>query len=110
MKTKKQEFIERATAQNEIVLREWEKAYNEMISETHYNHERLRSCTAETFETENYIFLRSYRTVVAFIDKHSHTLYDVLRYVYGYTSTSAQHISKFWHDFYVLDRMTYISV
>ena len=60
---------------------------------------RLRSCSAEVIETEKYYLLRSYRTIVAFIEKDTDTLYDILRYVYGYTSTSAQHISKFSHDY-----------
>ena len=59
---------------------------------------RLRSCQAWTVETENYIFLKSYRTIIAVIDKTTDTLYDVLRRVYGYTSTSAQHIAKFNSD------------
>ena len=58
---------------------------------------RLRSCSAEVSETDNYYVLRSYNTLVAFIDKRSDTLYDVLRYVYGYTATSAKHIAKFNH-------------
>lgn len=61
---------------------------------------QLRHCSAEVFESENYIFLRSYNTMIAFIDKKDSVLYDVLRYVYGYTATSAQHISKFSHDYY----------
>lgn len=60
---------------------------------------RLRSCTAYVFESENYYYLKSYNTVIAFIDKNTDTLYDVLRLVYGYTSTSAQHISKFSSDY-----------
>ena len=46
-----------------------------------------------------YAVLTSYNTVVAIIDYETNTLYDFLRYVYGYTSTSAQHISKFAHDY-----------
>lgn len=60
---------------------------------------QLRSCTAEVCETENFYLLRSYNTIVAVIEKGSDILADVLRYVYGYTSTSAQHISKFRHDY-----------
>lgn len=60
---------------------------------------RLRSCTAEVAETENYYILRSYYTLVACIEKATDTLADVLRVVYGYTSTSAQHIAKFRHDY-----------
>ena len=70
------------------------------------NWRRLRSCSAdvapiidcETGELLYYV-LRSYRTVVAAIDVRTDTLYDFLRYVYGYTATSAQHIAKFDHDY-----------
>lgn len=61
--------------------------------------ERLRTCNARVSETANYYILCSYNTLVAFIDKNTDTLYDVLRYVYGYTATSAQHISKFEKDY-----------
>ena len=67
---------------------------------------RLRSCSAEVapvIDSETgellYYVLRSYRTIVAAIDVSNDTLYDFLRYVYGYTSTSAQHISKFSKDY-----------
>lgn len=68
---------------------------------------QLRRCKAEVFESENYIFLKSYNTIVAFIDKKDSVLYDVLRYVYRYSSTSSQHISKFSHDYYNHVRFTY---
>lgn len=62
--------------------------------------ERLRYCRAFVYETDNYYILQSYNSFgVAIIDKKTKQCYDLLRYVYGYTSTSAQHISKFWHDF-----------
>lgn len=60
---------------------------------------RLRSCTAEVAETENYYILRSYNTLVACIEKSTDTMADVLRIVYGYTATSAKHIVKFGHDY-----------
>lgn len=60
---------------------------------------RLRTCTAEVAETENYYILRSYNTLVACIEKSTDTLADVLRLVYGYTSTSAKHIAKFSQDY-----------
>ena len=67
---------------------------------------RLRSCSAEVapvVDTETgvlmYYVLRSYNTIVAAIDVSNDTLYDFLRYVYGYTSTSAQHIAKFDKDY-----------
>ena len=70
------------------------------------NFMRLRSCSAEvapvidaeTWELLYYV-LRSYRTIVAAIDVRTDTLYDFLRYVYGYTATSAQHIAKFDKDY-----------
>lgn len=60
---------------------------------------RLRSCSAEVCETENYYILRSYATFIAVIDKATCTCYDALRKVYGYTATSAQHIAKFATDY-----------
>ena len=86
------------------------------------NWRKLRSCSAdvapiidaETGELIYYV-LRSYRTVVAAIDVRTDTLYDFLRYVYWYTSTSAQHIAKFDHDYGsgkwgCANRMTYREV
>ena len=60
---------------------------------------KLRSCNAIVYETKNFFVLRSYKTIVAFIDKMTGQKFDVLRYVYGYTSTSCQHINKFFHDY-----------
>lgn len=59
----------------------------------------LRTCQACVYIGDDVIFLRSYSTIVAFIDKKSREFFDVLRHVYGYTATSAQHISKFKHDY-----------
>ena len=70
------------------------------------NFKRLRSCSAEVapvIDAETgellYYVLRSYRTIVAAIDVRTDTLYDFLRYVYGYTSTSAKHIAEFGQDY-----------
>ena len=60
---------------------------------------RLRTCNATVYENERYIVLISYTTPVAFIDKQERKAYDILRLVYGYTSTSAQHIAKFFSDY-----------
>ena len=60
---------------------------------------RLLNCQAKVVEYPDYICLYSYRTMVAFIDLNNDTCYDVLRLVYGYTATSAQHIAKFYHKF-----------
>lgn len=65
-----------------------------------YGNVRLRYCSASVYETPDYIVLRSYSTIVAFINKHNGELFDILRYVYGYTSTSAQHIAKFRSDYW----------
>lgn len=86
------------------------------------NWRRLRFCSAEVapvMDAETgellYYVLRSYNTVVAAIDVRTDTLYDFLRYVYGYTATSAQHISKFDKDYGAgkwgcAHRLTYYSV
>ena len=80
-------------------------ALNEVNNEISFNGMqlvgRLRTCSAYVYETNGYYILKSYNTIVAFINKENDTLYDVLRYVYGYTSTSAQHISKFNEDYCV---------
>lgn len=61
--------------------------------------ERLRTCTAYVYKDHNgYIVLRSYNTFVAFITPDGGFV-DILRLVYGYTATSAQHIGKFYHDY-----------
>ena len=76
------------------VYNDWVDEYNVVPS-----WERLRSCSAEVARIGNWYVLRSYRTIVAIIDTQTDTLVDFLRYVYGYTATSAQHISKFSRDY-----------
>ena len=85
---------------NEQVL-EYMQVYNDWVDEHNVvpSWERLRSCSAEVTLIGNWYVLRSYRTTVAIIDIKTDTLVDFLRYVYGYTSTSAQHISKFNQDY-----------
>ena len=57
---------------------------------------RLNYCNAFILELDNdCLALTSYGTLVAVFDKKTGFFYDVLRYTYGYTSTSAQHIAKF---------------
>lgn len=63
-----------------------------------YDHKRLRSCNAYVMQDSRYIWLQSYKTIVAFYDKQNSIFYDVLRFVYRYTSTSAQHIAKFRNE------------
>ena len=71
------------------------------------NKVRLNKCRAYIGETENYYLLVSYNTFVAFIDKRTNICYDILRLVYGYTSTSAQHIAKFRNAYGAVDTLTY---
>lgn len=61
--------------------------------------ERLRTCNARVITEGCYYILISYNTIVAIIDTTTDTLYDILRLEYGFTSTSAQHIAKFNHDY-----------
>ena len=56
---------------------------------------RLYTCNAHIEYVDGYIGLISYNTLIACIDEETGILYDFLRAVYGYTATSAQHISKF---------------
>lgn len=79
-------------------------AYNDAMEEYSkipwkYQPKRLRTCNASVYATDNYFILKSYNTVVAVLNRNSGIGYDVLRYVYGYTATSAQHISKFFNDY-----------
>ena len=60
---------------------------------------RLRTTKSFVYETASYYVLRSYNSFVAFIRKSDGTCFDILRAVYGYTATSAQHIAKFRHDY-----------
>lgn len=77
-----------------LALNEFENNYSNMKKVA-----RLRTCKASVYENGRYIVLISYTTTVAFIDKRERKAYDILRLVYGYTSTSAQHIAKFFSDY-----------
>lgn len=72
--------------------------------------ERLRSCSAKVAQAGDWYVLRSYRTIVAVIDQNTGICYDFLRKVYGYTSTSAQHIAKFRNDYGATSTMTWREV
>lgn len=60
---------------------------------------QLRKCSAVVYETNLFYYLMSYNTVVAVICKRTNNCIDFLRLVYGYTATSAQHITKFCKDY-----------
>ena len=70
---------------------------------------KLRSCNAEVLASSRYYILKSYRTIVAVIDANGNC-YDFLRLVYGYTATSASHISKFCHDYHAVKKYTWREV
>lgn len=104
MKKDEQKYI------NNICSYAYNKAMSEYETHNYLNCGRLRSCTAEVLETENYFLLRSYNTIVAVMNKWSNEMVDVLRMVYGYTATSAQHIAKFANDYHETKRYTYRDV
>lgn len=65
----------------------------------HVKSVRLRNCQAWVCKIDKWYVLKSYNTIVALIDSETDTLYDFLRYVWGYSSTSCQHIRKFEKDY-----------
>lgn len=84
---------------NMKVLEAFDRYNGEINGTFFHNAKRLRTCKAYVYETPSFYVLRSYNTVVAIIDKSTDTCYDFLRLVYGYSATSAMHISKFDSDF-----------
>lgn len=68
---------------------------------------RLRSCQAQVIETQNYYILQSYSTYVACISKGTGKCADVLRKVYGYTSSSAKQIAYFKSDYAANETFTW---
>ena len=82
---------------NAIVENELEKIEKDLENGIQYI-ARLRSCTADVYASDHYYILKSYSTIIAAIDADG-VCYDFLRKVYGYTATSAKHISKFAHDY-----------
>lgn len=77
----------------------YDRMYEEIKTGNYHRLGRLRTCQAWVIETENYYVLQSYNTLVALIPIGTAVCYDFLRMVYGFTSTSAQHISKFKQDY-----------
>ena len=74
-----------------------------------HNIKRLRTCNAYTFDVYEgneirYRVLQSYNTIVAYFDYDGCVFCDVLRVVYGYTATSAQHIAKFKRELPIINR------
>lgn len=76
--------------------------HKNIIKQRKFKHvAQLRKCNANVFENNRFYYLMSYGTVVAIIYKNHNVCIDFLRLVYGYTATSAQHISKFCKDYNV---------
>ena len=86
---------------NTLCIKAYEDAAEEFKRGSYnYDCKQLRTCKACVYETENFYILRSYNTLyVAIIRKANGQCYDMLRYIYGYTATSAQHIAKFCADY-----------
>lgn len=97
--------------ENQLVENDWEKAKKVWTNATKRidEFERLDYCQAKTYQTRGYSFLISYNTIVAFIDDNGN-MFDVLRLVYGYTVTSAKHISKFRKKFRHISEHTWREV
>lgn len=97
--------------ENQLVEQAWQKAQKVWLNATKRidEFERLDYCQANTYQTRGYSFLISYNTIVAFIDD-SGNMFDVLRLVYGYTATSAKHISKFRNKFHHVSEHTWWEV
>ena len=74
-------------AYSKLAAKDAEKWHSEFV--------RLGYCSAAICRTSDFEVLRSYNTVVALYHIKTGLLVDILRYVYGYTATSAQHIAKF---------------
>ena len=93
---------------NNTVISAYEKWSfdREPIASSH----RLNCCNAYVLDTANYLVLRSYHTDIAIIDKRTGVMYDFLRFVYGYTETSAQHIAKFERLYEPSARFTYYPI
>lgn len=73
---------------------------------------RLYHCNAVVYTSPTMILLQSYSTIIAAYDVGTMTVYDFLRDVYGYTSTSSSHVRKFcsWlneHGYHVSEFLQY---
>lgn len=92
---------------NKIVLEAIDECKVQKLFLNRRDCKQLRRCQAWVYEDDNYAVLRSYNTIIAFIDKRTNRFFDFLRYVYGYTATRAQHISKFRSDYRSLIKEAY---
>lgn len=92
-------------AENSKINNLWDVVCAVKMSRKCCSTKKLRNCSAtvETYCVEGMVVnvLKSYSTYVAAVicTENGCTGIDVLRKVYGYTSTSAQHIAKFFTDY-----------
>ena len=95
-------------AENQMVLDaiDWFNSKDHKLVEI----DRLRYCSAWVYKYNDCYVLESYRTAIAIIRFCDGCMYDFLRYVYGYTNTSCQHLAKFAHDYAAQKRYTWRSV
>lgn len=98
--------------ENEIALDHYTKFKAKLDEELRhpYTVKRLRTMSAEILYTDNYYILRSYNTLIAFMPINTGRVIDVLRYVYGYTATSAKHVSAFTEQLHATERYTWKEV
>lgn len=91
------------TRREQLIINDYcEREIPIVESENVVSVKRLRTCNAYVYETDSYYILKSYSTFVAFIRKSDCECFDILRKVYGFTSTSAQHIAKFKNDYHAV--------
>lgn len=100
-------MTEKQRQENKIVELKNKFTKNDRLQWFRLPTERLYSCNAYTYRVNNLVFLQSYRTIIAVIDLNTDTCYDWLRLVYGYTATSAQHISKFMNKYGIVRKKTW---
>ena len=83
--------------ENDLVVERYNQDFHEnYLTGCTFETTRLYHCSAKVEVKLNYIHLISYGTLIATYEIQNNSLYDYLRFVYGYTATSSQHISKFY--------------
>lgn len=86
-----------ATKQIEALYKNVTSSRYACLISTDYEVKRLYHCSAYVLinPKTNEMFLRSYRTRIAYYNPEELTVYNFLNTEYGYTNTSNQHIAKF---------------
>ena len=104
--------LEEQVKVNRKALDTWKEAEESLYSVPWFKqqYKPLRRCSASVYDGNGYYFLKSYNTVVAIIEKSTGICFDMLRYIFGYTATSAQHIAKFCKDYGAREKITYYPI